>query len=452
MRERLLVAAASRDMTALAAGTEVTFTLAAESWRASFTASAGRVTAASPAAAAAPDFTLTAPDSVWLGLLASSPAAGEHSVVFLVRTGTIVLSGNRLAYERHVQLVRTLIDAAREGKAHVPLGRPLAATGSYYRIQTSLGVSDVYVERAGTGPPLLAFATAGSDTSQWHGIMTHTDLTDRYELITADLPWHGRSSPAWGHPIGSYELTPESYTEYIVAVADALSLERPTLLGVSMGGAAVVHAVATHPQRFAGAVGCQAGPSVQARENEHLRGTRLNPTLFVPEWTYGLMNPASPEEFKQRVWWGYSAGGYGSYAADIDSYLSWDLSLVEHLLTADSPHIAVLSGVFDTSVPPARSRELAERIPNSSFREMPELGHFPHAENPPAFARHLESAIQRVRAADAADGIPARAPEIPVAGPLHSDSADLERSAQESSTLSTSSGRLETRASRSQEE
>ena len=395
MRERLRQAALSGTVAALARGASFTFALAGEGWREDFVVGGGSVAPLDELAVTA-DFSLDASDGIWGELMADQPAVGQHSIVTLVRTGAVSLVGDALAYERGVQIVRALIDAARLHVVHAEPGRPLRAAGSYRRITTSLGTSDVYIERAGTGAPLLAFATAGSDTSQWHGLMTHTDLTDRYELITVDLPWHGRSSPSWGDAVGSYRLTPETYTEFIVAVCDTLSLERPVLLGVSMGGAAVVHAVATHPGRFAGAVSCQAGPSVQARANEHLRGVLLNPSLFIPEWTYGLMNPASPEEFKQRVWWGYSSGGFGLYAADIDSYQSWDLALVERLLTPDSPHIAVLSGAFDTSVPSEASRELASRVPNSSFEAMPELGHFPHAENPAVFVRYLEPALERV--------------------------------------------------------
>lgn len=394
MRKLFEAAAAHPSVSALATGSEGAFAIAGEGWNVTLTVSNGSVATSE---AAVPAFVLTAANFVWLQLLEPTPAAGAHSLVFLVRSGKMVLTGDALAYDRLVQVVRALVDAARDPNPRVPPGKLLTATGSYYRTETSLGTSDVYVERSGTGPPLLALATAGSDTTQWHGVMTHSSLTDRYELITVDLPWHGRSSPGWGREVGSYSLSPEAYTEFIVGIADELELERPVLLGVSMAGAAVVHAVATHPRRFAGAVACQAGPSVQARENAHLRGTLVNPTLFIPEWTYGLMNPASPEEFRQRVWWGYSSGGFGTYAADIASYLSWDLSKVEHSLTAQSPHIAVLSGVFDTSVPPASSRELADRIPNSSFEEMPELGHFPHAENPQVFVRYLEEALKRVR-------------------------------------------------------
>lgn len=395
MRDRIRQGIAAGAVKAVARGTEFTFALEASSWSITLAVRDGSIYEVFDAP---PGFVLRACDLVWEGLLADAPAAGAHSVVYLVRTRVIELIGSDLEYDRHVQVVRALIDAVRGESSAVGQGRALAARGEYRRVKSALGTSDIYVERAGSGPVLLAFATAGSDTSQWHGIMTHSDLTDRYELVTVDLPWHGKSSPAWGMPVGSYTLTPDSYTDFIVAVADAVGADSPILLGASMAGAAVVHAVATHPERFAGAVACQAGPSVMARSHEHLRGTRVNPMTFIPEWTYGLMNPTSPEAFKRRVWWGYSSGGYGTYAADIDSYLQWNLDEVQHGLTARSPHIAVLSGSFDTSVPPQHSAELAARIPNASFVEMPELGHFPHAENPPLFAKYLESALRRVMA------------------------------------------------------
>lgn len=400
MRERLDAAVVDPAVTAIARGATTSYALRGSTWAAGIVVADGVVRIDD---ACEPAFTLSASDETWSALTSPRPPAGRHSVVHLERVGEITVAGDRLAYDRAVQIVRAVLDAVRGSRTAMDVGRSLEARGEYRRVTTSLGTSDLHVERAGAGTPLLALATAGSDTTQWHGVMTHTDLTERFELITVDLPWHGRSSPAWGEPVGSHRLTPETYTELIVAAADALGLERPVLVGVSMGGAAVVHAIATHPARFAGAVSCQAGPSVQARAHEHLRGTTVNASLFIPEWTYGLMNPASPEAFKQRVWWGYASGGFGLYAADIDSYLSWDLTAVEHLLKPASPHIAVLSGAFDTSVPSEASRALAARIPNASFEVMPELGHFPHAEHPQAFVAHLEPAIARVLAHDASE-------------------------------------------------
>lgn len=394
MISRLRHAASAPRVTVFARGCETAFRLTGDNWSAGFSVSGGTVALNDNVT---PQFVLAASDEIWDDLMSPHPPRNAHSLIPLVRAGSIAVRGSVLAYERSAHIVRALIDAARAAEGHVNPGKPLTARGSYHRVTTSLGTSDIYVERAGSGMPLLTFATAGSDTSQWHGMMTHTSVTDHYELITADLPWHGRSSPAWGRSVGSYALTPESYTEWIVAVADALELEKPIIIGVSMGGAAVVHAIATHAHRFAGAVSCQAAVSVTARAHTHLRSTEVNASLFIPEWVSGLMNPASPREFTDRVWWGYSSGGFGVYAADIDSYLSWDFASIAQSLTAASPHIAVLSGVFDTSVPSERSRELADLIPNASFALMPELGHFPHAENPPVFARHLRDALDRVQ-------------------------------------------------------
>lgn len=391
MRSRFVQAAKASAVEALLGGASTAFSISGDSWSITFTARMNHLEVDGE-----PEFSLVASDEVWANLIASQPSPGKHSVIHLVRSGTIKLTGDPLAYDRHTHLVRTILDAARDQAPQTLLSRPLTARGEYHRLSTSLGTSDIYVERTGCGPELLALATAGSDTSQWHGVITNSDLTDRYELITVDLPWHGKSSPAWGSPVGSYQLTPDTYTEFIVAASQTLKLDRPVLVGASMAGAAVVHAVATHPNKFHGGVACQVGTSVLSRWSDHHQSTSVNSSLFVPEWTYGLMNPASPDEFKQRVWWGYSSGGYGLYAADIISYAQWDIALVEDLLTLDSPHIAVLSGEFDTSVSPERSRELAQRIPNSSFRKMMGLGHFPHAENPRRFVDYLKPALQRV--------------------------------------------------------
>ncbi|WP_347756135.1 alpha/beta hydrolase [Agrococcus sp. ProA11] len=348
-----------------------------------------------------PAFAIRLGDAAWAQLLAAAPEAGDQHLLPMLRDGRASLEGDELAFAQHLQIVRRLIEALRlPAPASSPIERrPLSMRGEYVRIDGPLGTSDVYLERAGSGQQLLCLATAGSDSSQFHGLVTETALTDRFELIAIDLPWHGKSMPVPGVDPVEYRLDPAGYTQTIVAVADAAGLDRPILVGPSMAGAAVVRAVATHPRRFAGAVSCQAGPFVRGRSTPALRSPSVNQALHVPEWTYGLMNPASPIEHRDRVWWGYSAGGYGAYDADITGYQRWDLAEVEHLLTEESPHIAVLSGAFDTSVPPDASRELAERIPNSSFALMVELGHFPHAEHPARFAGYLEGAIARILAA-----------------------------------------------------
>ena len=53
----------------------------------------------------------------------------------------------------------------------------------------------------------------------------------------------------------------------------------------------------------------------------------------------------------------------------------------------------MMTGEYDYSCTPQMSSRTAERIPGAVFRTLPGLGHFPHAENPAAFAGHLLDAV-----------------------------------------------------------
>lgn len=378
----------------MAAGSTAEFAFASDSWLRRWNIADGVARTGG-----IPEFTLQGPDEAWRKLLSQQPDPGWQSILHLLGSGVFSLAGDRAAFDRSVHLIRALIEALRgsESTSFVPT-RTLTARGEYHRVQSALGTADVHVERCGRGQPVIAWATAGSTSTQWHGLMTESDITERYELITVDLPWHGSSSPTFGSTIGEWRLTPTSYSQFIADSVRAIDLRSPILLGASMAGAAVIHAVANFPALFAGAVSCQAGPRVRNRSTQQLNAPDIDQSRFVPEWTYGLMNPTSPAEFRKRVWWGYSSGGYGLYAADIRSYQLWDINNVLHLLNSSSPHIAILSGRFDTTVPPSASESLADLIPNSSFRLMPDLGHFPHAENPARFSEYLEPALEMVQA------------------------------------------------------
>ncbi len=382
----------------LARGVTVAFELRGQDWAVGVNIVDGEITGAE----SEPWFTLEMLDDDWRSTFAASPSPGDQSILAAIKTGRARLIGDELAFAQHVQLVRRLIEVIRgDLPTHQAEAshRELSLRGEYVRVEIpQLGICDVFVERAGSGVSLVCLATAGSDSRQYHGLVTETDIVDRHELIAFDLPWHGKSNPAWGRRSTEYSLTSASYVGAITAVVEALDLDDlPILVGSSMAGAVVVEAVARRPELFRGAIACQAGPRVTGRRTAWLRSPVVNQALHIPEWTYGLMSPESPFEMRDRVWWGYSQGGFGAYDADLGYYSqSWDIDNVRHLLSGSSPHIVVMSGAYDTSVPTTASEALAAAIPNSSFRVMPELGHFPHAENPRAFAPHLQWAIGRI--------------------------------------------------------
>jgi pimeloyl-ACP methyl ester carboxylesterase len=341
--------------------------------------------------------------SDWSALLASSPSPGQqHVAAFVSPRGTGTVSGSEESYAQHLHLVRRVLEiAAARPDSAPPAARSLDhVVGRYARTHVeSWGDCDIYYESAGNGLPVILLATAGSDNRQYHGLMSDPQLTSKYRLIAPDLPWHGKSMPAAGRRGSEYSLTTRTYTDCIANFIQALRLaEKPVLVGASMAGAVVVEMAALHPGLLHGVVGSQAGPRVSNRLSKWLRNPRVNQTLHVPEWTYGLMSPDSPKTDRDRVWWGYSQGGYGVYERDIEYYsTSWDIDNIAHLFDESTPPVVLMNGIYDYSVPPEATRELASRIPYAAYREMPELGHFPHAENPEVFSQHLRWALDAIQ-------------------------------------------------------
>ncbi|MGQ1838643.1 alpha/beta fold hydrolase [Kocuria turfanensis] len=347
-------------------------------------------------------FTIVLDAEEWARVLASSPAPRtQHVLAFLAPRGTGEVLGDREVFAQHLQLVRRVIELARGADTPAP-STPVSlegVVGRYLPVEVrGWGACTIYYETAGQGAPVLLLATAGSDTRQYHGLMSDPQVTAQYQLIAFDLPWHGKSNPPAGKRNTDYVLDSQTYTDCIAAVIRALNLpQAPVIVGASMAGAVVVEMAARHPGLLRGVVSSQAGSRVANRHTPWLRNPKINQTLHVPEWTYGLMSPESPKQDRDRVWWGYSQGGFSVYERDIAYYsICWDIDNIAHLLNEHTPPVVLMNGVYDYSVPPAATRELAARIPGAVVREMPELGHFPHAENAPAFVPHLLWALEHI--------------------------------------------------------
>src|ERR1700735_1903446 len=116
----------------------------------------------------------------------------------------------------------------------------------------------LYFEEAGAGHPVVLLHTAGADTRQWRFVLNDEALAARRRFIAFDMPWHGKSLPPEGFATAEYLLTTEAYIETVLAFCDALDLERPLLVGCSMGGRIALQLAALHPERFCGFIAIEA--------------------------------------------------------------------------------------------------------------------------------------------------------------------------------------------------
>ncbi|WP_246057665.1 alpha/beta fold hydrolase [Arenibacterium halophilum] len=130
-------------------------------------------------------------------------------------------------------------------------------TGRYLRLDLNGRAHRVYVEEAGQGIPLLCLHTAGADGRQYRGLMLDEAVTSRFRVIAFDMPWHGKSSPPDGWQHEEYRLSTAEYVGMILDLCAALELDRPVVLGCSIGGRIVLQLAADHPDTFRGLIGAQ---------------------------------------------------------------------------------------------------------------------------------------------------------------------------------------------------
>lgn len=229
--------------------------------------------------------------------------------------------------------------------------------------------------------------------------MNDKDVTDRFRVIGFDMPYHGRSTPPDKWWLKKPRLTTKLYMEIIRAVWIALGLDRPIVMGCSMGGAIVLKVAADYQNEIRGIVGLESSAYAPGRYNEFLHHPAIHGGELCASYTYGLNSPTSPEQSRRENWWYYSQSGPGVYQGDVHFYsLDWDAR--EDIKTIDTSRckVALLTGEFDYSCTPAMSEQVAAAIKGSRYTMMKGMGHFPMIENYPGFRPYLIDALDHVAA------------------------------------------------------
>jgi len=262
--------------------------------------------------------------------------------------------------------------------------------GRYFSLELSGGTHRIFVEEAGQGIPLLCLHTAGADSRQYRHLLNDTAITSKYRVIAFDMPFHGRSNPPDKWWLKKYKLTTKDYVEQVRAVWNALDLEKPVVVGCSMGGAIVLKLAADFSRELRGIVGLEASAYAPGRYNEFLHHPAIHGGELVASYTYGLCAPSSPEASARENWWYYSQSGPGVYAGDVHFYsVDWDGRADLGKIDTSVCKVSLLTGEFDYSCTPDMTRAAAKAIPGARLVIMDGMGHFPMIENYPVFRNFL---------------------------------------------------------------
>jgi pimeloyl-ACP methyl ester carboxylesterase len=272
--------------------------------------------------------------------------------------------------------------------------------GRYVHMDLPRGRSRIYVEEAGAGIPLLCLHTAGSDSRQYRHLLNDPQVTSRFRVVTFDMPWHGRSSvPADWRDV-EYRLTSQDYTAIVIGVCDALGLQRPALMGCSIGGRVVLRLAVDHPNRFRALIGLQSGAAVKSYyDREYLHRPDVHGGELCAALMSGLVGPSAPPADRAETLWHYAQGGPGVFKGDLYFYKDESISR-EELATIDltrSP-LYLLTGEYDYSSTAQDTLAVAEQIPGVQVRIMQGMGHFPMSEDHVGFMKYLGPVLDAVEA------------------------------------------------------
>jgi len=354
-------------------------------------------------------FALSAPPAAWAEFAKAMPAVGYQSLVGMQRVGHLRVDGDILAYGRNLLLLEQLFASLRPNtEAHPPaaIGQPQIEpiVGRYLRLDLDGRPHRVYFEEAGQGIPLICLHTAGADGRQYRSVLNDPAVTRRFRVIAFDLPWHGKSSPPVGYEREAYRLTTDLYVSTVMAVCRALRLDRPVVMGCSIGGRAVLHLALRHGDYFRAAIGLQSATHADGGADTRLRdlGVLYRPDVHGQEAAAGsvacLIAPSSPSPDRWETLWHYMQGGPSVFLGDLHYYFTdGDLrnGLLDRLDTGKCP-LYLLTGEYDLSATPALTAELAKLVKATSFQVMEGLGHFPMSENPDQFRRYLLPVLDRI--------------------------------------------------------
>lgn len=272
--------------------------------------------------------------------------------------------------------------------------------GRYLRLDLDGRRHRLYVEEAGQGIPLVCLHTAGADNRQWRHLLTDAEVTRHFRVLAFDMPWHGKSLPPVGWQDEEYRLTTQGYIDLVMTFIRTLGLERPVVLGCSIGGKIVLELARLHAPAFRALIGLESA-DYQAPWYDDT-GWLHRPDVHGGEVSgammSGLIAPQSPSETRWDTLWMYMQGGPGVFKGDLFFYRA-DGDFRDRVSQIDTSRcpLYLLTGEYDFSCTPEDTERTAAKIEGARVTVMREIGHFPMSENPAQFRRYILPVLEEIR-------------------------------------------------------
>lgn len=245
--------------------------------------------------------------------------------------------------------------------------------------------TQIHYEDAGAGRPLLLVHGWGTSARVWGAQLP--DLARDHRVVALDVRGCGRS----GHPADGNTIARNARD--LLALSEALGLDRPVVVGSSIGATFAIEAALADPDALAGVV-CVDGPGHWAAE-----GMRE----LIDELLVALVRdrPAALEGWVPN-WYGPAVGPGMAAWKILDSGTHIDALVAESGHYDPRPRLPDLAvpvtyvhGRLDAEIPVAVAEQSAALVPGGELVVLEDAGHMSQQEQPAAFNAVLRAALAR---------------------------------------------------------
>jgi len=270
--------------------------------------------------------------------------------------------------------------------------------------------------------PIVFINSLGSDYRIWDDVLPL--LPGTYDFIRYDLRGHGLSDC----PQAPYSI--RDHANDLADLLDALAIENPVLVGISVGGMIAIDYAAAHPGAVKALVLLDTFPKIGTEPmwNERINTLREHGMAHLTDqilsrWfapSFAAANPTAYQGYSNML----SRMPVMGYTGTCEAIRDTDLT--ESARTIDCPAL-VLCGAEDGATPPDLVRGLVNILPNARYAEIANAGHLPCVENPATTAHEIHSFLKGMMPDDKyAAGMKVRRE---VLGDAHVDRAEANKTA-----------------------
>ena len=260
-------------------------------------------------------------------------------------------------------------------------------------------------EDTGSGIPVVFVHEFAGDLRSWEPQVRH--LSRRYRCIT----WNARGFPPSDVPQDTGAYSQDRARDDVLAVLDALDIERAHVVGLSMGGFATLHFGLAHPGRARSLVVAGVGYGAEPEQRERFRNeaditSRVLRTEGMAAWagTYSLGPTRVQFQNKDPRGWREFADMLAEHSAEGSAHTQQgvqkerpsvfdlgdrmkELTVPTLIVTGDEDWPCLVPSVF-----------MKRAIPSAGLLVVPNTGHTVNLEEPAAFNAALADFFAQVDA------------------------------------------------------